>query len=98
MALTPEGRIKAKVSKLLLGVTDLYYFMPVQGGYGAASLDYLGVYKGRFFAIETKAPGKHPTPRQRALIATLIRSGAKVFVIDSDDLSQLQEWIDEVGR
>ena len=29
-------------------------------------MDFLGCYRGRFFAIETKAPGKKPTLRQDA--------------------------------
>jgi VRR-NUC domain len=95
MAQTPEGKVKSKVSGLLKATPDLYYFMPVQGGYGAATLDYLGCYLGRFFAIETKAPGKEPTARQVQTIASLQRAGAKVFVIDGD-ISELKYWLEEV--
>ena len=95
MALTPEGRVKQRVSRLLKEVKALYYFMPVQGGYGGSTLDYLGCHRGRFFGIETKAPGKIPTTRQSVIMASIRGAGGKVFVIDSDDLSELEEWLKE---
>jgi hypothetical protein len=92
MAQTPEGRVKAKVSGLLKATPNLYYFMPVQGGYGAATLDYLGSYLGRFFGIETKKPGAKPTERQLQTIASIERAGGKTFVIDGDT-TELEQWI-----
>ena len=97
MAATPEAKIKAKVTKLLQQVTDLYYWMPVPSGYGASTLDYVGCYRGLYFSIETKAPGKHPTARQSLVIGSIHRAGGKVFVIDSDNLSELEDWLYEVG-
>lgn len=92
MAQTPEGKVKAKVSGLLKATPSLYYFMPVQGGYGAATLDYLGCYLGRFFAIETKKPRAKPTERQLQTIASIERAGGKVFVVDGDT-TELEQWI-----
>ncbi len=57
--------------------------MPVVSGYGQPSLDYLGCINGRFFSVETKAPGKAPTARQRQTIEKMRSAGAAVFVIDS---------------
>jgi hypothetical protein len=54
-------------------------------GLGATTLDCLGCYKGKFFAIETKAPGKSLTPRQRIVVANMRRAGALVFIIDGTD-------------
>jgi len=96
MALTPEGRVKRRVSAFLGTMPGLYYYMPVQAGYGRATLDYVGCYLGRFFAIETKAPGKHATDRQRAVMKAMTEAGAAVFVIDSDDLSELKRWMTEI--
>lgn len=93
MATTPEGRIKQRVSRFLLDLPGLYYWMPVQAGYGRATLDYVGCYFGKYFAIETKAPGKHPTERQQVVIAAMRKAGAAVFVIDSEDLSELKRWM-----
>lgn len=89
---TPEGNVKRKVSGLLKATPGVYYHMPVPGGYGDSTLDYIGCYLGRFFAVETKAPGKKPTPRQLQTIAAIERSGGKVFVIDGD-LSELEDWL-----
>lgn len=92
MAQTPEGKVKAKVSGLLKATPNLYYFMPVQGGYGAATLDYLGCYLGRFFGIETKKPRAKPTERQLQTIASIELAGGKTFVIDGDT-TELELWI-----
>lgn len=93
MASTPEGKVKKKVSDFLKSVSGLYYFMPVPSGYGESSLDYIGCYRGRAFYIETKAPGKKPTPRQMQTIAAIERAGGVVFVIDGD-ITELKNWIE----
>jgi hypothetical protein len=93
MASTPEGKVKKTVSALLRSVPDLYYFMPVPSGYGESTLDYLGCYKGQFFAVETKAPGKKPTDRQNMMIERMRKAGGTVFIIDGD-ISELKQWID----
>lgn len=97
MGVTPEGKVKKMVRELLEGYRSrdkLYYFMPVQGGYGQALLDFYGSHLGRFFAIETKAPGKHLTDRQIIIRDGIIRSGAKVFVIyDAESMKELRVWL-----
>ena len=72
---TPEGKIKDQV-KAFLKERGAWFFMPVPTGYGTPTLDFIGCYKGRFFAIETKAPGKKPTARQGATIAALRQAHA----------------------
>jgi hypothetical protein len=92
MATTPEGKVKTKVSTLLKAVNGLYYFMPVPSGYGESTLDYIGCYRGKLFAVETKAPGKKPTNRQQQIIDSIKRAGGAVFVIDGDT-TELEQWI-----
>lgn len=75
-----EKTVKARVKKLLKQ-HNCYQFWPVQTGYGAATLDCLGCHRGRFFAIETKAPGKHLTPRQELTMAIMNEAKGAVFVI-----------------
>ena len=58
MALTPEGKVKAAVKRVLARYPETYFFMPVQAGYGKKTLDFLICHYGEFIAIETKAPGK----------------------------------------
>lgn len=93
--MTPEGKVKRQVTKLLKAATEVYYFMPVQTGYGSPTLDYLGSSRGRAFAIETKAPGKEPTMRQKAIINEMKAAGMKVFVIagNPQEYEELRLWL-----
>jgi len=95
MAGTPEGRVKRHVTQVLKRADSVYYFMPVQTGYGSPTLDYLGTSRGRGFAIETKAPGKKPTVRQSAIIKEMERAEMKVFVIDGQphQYEELRLWL-----
>jgi len=91
--MTPEGKVKAAV-KEVLKAHGAYWHCPVQNGMGAPSLDFICCFKGRYFGIETKAPGKKPTPRQELTIKAIRDAGGKVFVIDGD-VSDLQRWLGE---
>jgi hypothetical protein len=93
---TPEGKIKDKVKKLLYEY-EVYYFMPVQMGYGAAGLDFHCNW-GRFgFLIETKAEGKKLVPRQEILVAKLIEKNVPVFIIDGDGgLKMLESFLIDI--
>lgn len=80
--MTPEGKVKAAISRVIADYKKVYKFMPVPSGYGPSSLDYILCVEGRFVAIEAKAPGRKPTPRQKAIIGAIERAGGIVFVID----------------
>ena len=84
--MTPEGRVKAKLNRRLEKLARLYRFMPVQNGMGAPGLDYYICAGGWFIAIETKAPGKKPTPRQETTMQAIVDAHGLVFVV-SDDAS-----------
>ena len=98
MKIVPERQVKQKVK----GVLDkyrkyVYYYMPVPGGYGKSTLDYLGFCCGRGFAIETKRTGGKPTARQDVIAAQIMVGGAAVFVINSDaTLDNLDLWLSTV--
>lgn len=80
--MTPEGRVKRMVSKALKNLgTDCWPFMPVQSGYGSPALDYINCIRGRFVAIETKAPGKKLTPLQEGTKAAIEAAGGIVLVV-----------------
>lgn len=78
-----------------------YWHMPVQNGMGSPCLDFaccvpivitsdmVGRTVGMYVAIETKAPGKKPTPRQLATKTAIEAAHGKVLVIDGD-LEQLE--------
>lgn len=91
MALTPEGRVKEAV-KRLLKAHGVWHYMPVQNGMGQVGIpDFICCWDGRFLAIETKAPGKRnaTTANQDRVIAALQQAGGTALVID--DISQLKE-------
>jgi hypothetical protein len=83
---TPESKVKAQVKKILDEFGDLIDgFWPVPSGYGESHLDYVGCCNGIFFCIETKAPGKKPTPRQIERARRVTIAKGHVFVIDGTE-------------
>jgi len=91
----PEAKIKKMVKKVLaefsekvtvgeFHVTNLYQYWPVPAGFGASSLDCIIAYYGQAVYIETKAPGKKPTPRQELTIAEIKGAHSLVLVIDGE--------------
>lgn len=100
-ATTPEAKIKQKIKKVLDNYRNdgIYYHMPVPGGYGTSTLDYLGFFRGRGFAIEAKRPGGKPTDRQRGTIEAIERAEAAVFVVSDDvSLTKLDAWLFSIQR
>lgn len=77
---TPEGKVKNNVKKILKA-HGAYQHWPVQTGYGAACLDCHGCHLGRYFAVETKAPGKKLTPRQELTKEEVEAAGGVVFIV-----------------
>ncbi len=76
---TPEGRVKTEIKRELKARGD-YFFMPVPGGYGAASVDILVCSSGRFIAIECKRPGGKPTARQKNILREIAAAGGLAVV------------------
>ena len=78
--MTPEGRVKEKVKKILKEY-NAYYHMPVQNGMGKPSLDFICCAKGRFLAIETKTEKGKLTLRQQNTLEEMQKAGAITLVI-----------------
>jgi hypothetical protein len=93
--MTPEGKIKGYVRKILdkyKGELDQYW--PVPAGFGPSHLDCIVCFRGYFISIETKAPGKKPTPRQKQRIDSVKRAGGYALVVDGDSsLKELEELL-----
>lgn len=89
----PENKVKEQVKKILKKY-KVYWHMPVSNGMGAPSLDFVCCAGGAYLAIETKAPGKKPTPRQLLTIGLIESSHGKVLVIDGEKgLKLLEKWL-----
>ena len=96
---TPEGAVKEMIKKRLeeLGCISAgkavkvshthsgWYYMPVSNGMGVHGiLDFVGHYRGEFFAIEAKAPGKHPSALQEIQLHAIDRTGGIWGVVWDD--------------
>ena len=87
--MTPEGKVKDKVVKILKQY-GVYYFFPVTGGYGASGIpDIICCHNGRFIAIECKAGKNKTTPLQDAHIARIRAAGGVAVVINEENVDGL---------
>lgn len=104
---TPEGKLKDAVQTELArrgfwraggpepAVVNGWYYMPASNGYGVVGIpDFVGHRRGIFFSIETKAPGKTPTPNQ-ARRHVEIRAGEGLVLV-TDDMDDVLEFLDYI--
>lgn len=85
-----ERHVKQALKKRL-DELGCYHYWPVPMGIGAATIDCIVCYKGRFIGIETKRPGEKPTPLQKLILEKIKLSGGITFVIDNpDDAAKLE--------
>ena len=98
--MTPEGKVKLAIRETLRKYAGyIYVYMPVPGGYGRTTLDYLGIADGHGFAIEAKRKGGKPTERQEVIIQQIEAAGGKVFIIsDYTGIVELDTWLTTVVR
>lgn len=85
MAMTPEGRVKAGIKRLLVE-RGIWFYMPVQNGMGVTGIpDFVCCWEGLFLAIEAKAPGKLSSlsANQERQIALIQNAGGIAVVVDS---------------
>lgn len=93
--MTPEGLMKRRIAAVLGKYRPgIYVHMPVPGGFGRSTLDYIGIIKGLAFAIEAKKEGGKPTDRQQTIIDQMRAAGARVFIVNSTaSLEDLDRWL-----
>ena len=111
MKSTPENAVKRQIVQLLAQY-DIqpaakagtftesagWYYFAVQGQMSVRGVpDIVGHYRGRFWAIEAKAPGKKPTGFQALQLSAIKASGGAVFVIDGEEsLKEFETWLRSV--
>ena len=97
MAMTPEAKVKRKVSTILKNL-GAYYFYPVTGGYGTSGVpDIVGCYRGSFFGIECKAGKNKPTPLQQLALDNISKQGGIAMVICEDNTDKVVEELIGIG-
>lgn len=93
MALTPEGRVKAAVRKIL-DAEQVYHFSPAANGFGRAGIpDIICCVNGAFIAFELKAGKGKTTALQDREIAAISGHGGIVLVINETNIDKVKEII-----
>lgn len=96
--MTPEGKVKQAVVKLLKQ-HGVYYFFPATHGYGRSGVpDVVCCVKGasgngHFVAIECKANGNTPTALQEREMQSIREAGGAVIVISETNLPMLEGFL-----
>ena len=93
--MTPEGKIKKKVTELLRN-HGIWYFFPGNNGFGKSGIpDIIAIVGGRFVGIECKAdPTKKPTELQKWCGEEIKEAGGLWFLIRSvEDLREVEECL-----
>ena len=94
-AMTPEGKIKKKLTDMLKH-EKVWYFLPAANGMGRAGIpDVIAIVEGQFIGIECKADAaKKPTALQMACAKQIRNAGGYWFLIFDDySTADLQTWI-----
>ena len=98
MAMTPEAKVKKKVTTHLKTL-GAYYFYPVTGGFGKSGVpDIIGCYEGAFFGIECKAGRNKPTPLQEKNLSAIKDSGGINLVINEDNIDDVLVYVGGIHR
>jgi hypothetical protein len=89
--MTPEGKVKSLIDTFLKRI-GAWYFKPVSNGLGAHGVpDYVCCYKGLFFTIEAKAPGRRGEKHrgcsglQVMQMEKIRAAGGLAFVVDGEE-------------
>lgn len=95
MAMTPEGKVKKEIDKILKAF-NVWYFKPVSNGMGALGIpDYICCLPGgKFLAIEAKADSKSkPTELQKLRIDQINAQGGEAMIIHAGNLDELRIFL-----
>jgi len=95
MAMTPEGRVKHKLDKVLKA-EGVWFYSPQAGPFGVAGIpDRVACVYGHFVGIECKANKiKKPTALQLKCMRDIEKAGGKCFVAyDDETIETVREYI-----
>lgn len=85
MAQTPEGKVKAHVTKVLRDA-GVYYFFPATHGFGRSGVpDIIACVNGWFLAIECKAGRNKPTALQVREIQSIRAANGVAIVVNEEN-------------
>ena len=88
--MTPEGKVKRRVTKILQQY-GAYYFSPVTGGFGRSGVpDIVACYQGVFVGIECKAGSNKPTALQFKNFEDIHANGGWVMVVNEETVEDVE--------
>lgn len=91
--MTPEGRVKAAVKKILTEA-GAWYCTPLGAGYGRAGVpDFIVCHRGKFVAIECKAGRGKTTALQDREIAAVRAADGLALVVSEEELGVLRNML-----
>tara|TARA_R100001443_G_scaffold44900_2_gene57816 strand:+ start:1729 stop:2034 length:306 start_codon:yes stop_codon:yes gene_type:complete len=100
MVVTPEGKIKLKLDKMLKSYNkDVWYFNPQSGIFGKSGIpDKILCVNGKFIGVECKADRtKKPTALQLQCMEKISQAGGVCFVVyDNETINQVKLYIERI--
>lgn len=91
MAMTPEGKVKDRIKKVLKE-RQIYFVMPATGGYGSSGApDILVCHKGKFYGIEVKSGVNKPTALQLDNLKRIEECGGYALVINESNVDDYMD-------
>ena len=88
--MTPEGKVKKRVNKILEKY-GTYYFSPVTGGFGRSGVpDIIVCYLGVFIGIECKAGDNKPTALQLKNLEDIHTNGGWGMIVNEDTAEDVE--------
>lgn len=92
--MTNEDKVKAKVKAILDRLKpECWYFMPIPMWHRGVP-DFVGVYRGKFFTIETKSGKNIPTALQKLCMAEIVGASGQCIVINEKNITELEHWME----
>jgi hypothetical protein len=86
-----EADVKREVKRILDRI-GAFYFMPPSGAFGRTGIsDFIGVHRGKFFAIETKFGRNPATPIQLRFGMNVQTHGGVFMVVNETTLEDVQD-------
>ena len=95
--MTPEGKVKAAVRKVL-DTEGVYYFMPVSNGMGSMGVfDIVCCVNGFFLGVECKSDAKkNPTALQTRQALKALDANGFVFLVHTGNIKELAYTIAKI--
>ena len=91
--MTPEGKVKTAVRRILVE-EGVYYFSPPANGFGRAGIpDIICCVEGFFLGIELKAGKGKTTALQDREIAAIKAHGGIAIVVNETNIHEVKETI-----